>query len=79
MSTSKARFGVACVEREEGDLDFRRERGGGRGGGGEGDTEGGGWLEDAVLLLGILKPPPLSLLLHLSLSLPEKEEKYEDG
>lgn len=31
-------------------------------------------LEDVVLLLGILKPPPLSFPLHLSLSLPEEEE-----
>lgn len=79
MSKSKARFEDACLERDEGDLDLRRERRGGRGGGGGGggDGEGGLRLEDAVLLLGILKPPPpLSLPLHLSLSLslPEGQE-----
>lgn len=73
LSKSRARFGVERLERDEGDLDLRRERRGGRGGGGEG--EGGMGLEDVVLLLGILKPPsPLSLPRHLSLSLPEEEE-----
>lgn len=63
------------MERDEGDLDLRRERRGGRaGGGGGGDGEGGVGLED-VFLLGILKPPPpLSLPLHRSLSLPEEEQ-----
>lgn len=62
------------LEREEGDLDLRRERRGGLGGGGGGRGGDGamGGLE-VVLLLGILKsPPPLSL--PLCLSLPEEEE-----
>lgn len=76
LSKSKARFGVEWLERDEGDLDLRRERRGGRGGGGGGgEAEGGRGLEDVVLLLGILKPPPsFSLPLLLSLSLPEEEE-----
>lgn len=62
------------LEREEGDLDLRRERRGGLGGGGRGGDGAMGGLE-VVLLLGILKsPPPLSLPLPLCLSLPEKEE-----
>lgn len=77
LSKSRARFGVEWLERDEGDLDLRRERRGGRGGGrGGGEGEGGMGLEDVVLLLGILKPPPppFSLSLHLFLSLPEEEE-----
>lgn len=74
LSTSRACFGALWAERDEGDLDLRRERRGGRGGGGGGDGEGGEGLDDVVLLLGILKPPPLSLPLHLSLSLPEDIE-----
>lgn len=75
LSKSKARFGVEWLERDEGDLDLRRERRGGRGGGGGGEAEGGRGLEDVVLLLGILNPPPsFSLPLLLSLSLPEEEE-----
>ena len=80
LSKSKARFGVGWLERDEGDLDLRRERRGGRGGGGGGGggggaAEGRSGLEEVVLLPGILKPPPpFSLPLHLSLSLPEEEE-----
>jgi len=74
LSKSKACFEVVWLERDEGDLDLRRERRGGRGrgGGGEGGMMG---LEDAVRLLGILKPrPSFSLPLHPTLSLPEEEE-----
>lgn len=55
LSKSKPRFEVACLERDEGDVDLRRERRGGRGGGrGGGEGEGGMGFEDVVLLLGIL-------------------------
>lgn len=56
------------MEREEGDLDLRHNRRGGRAGGvGE-----GGVGVDVSRLPGLLKPPPLSL--PLCLSLPEEEE-----
>lgn len=74
LSKSKARRAVTWLEREEGDLDLRRERRGGLGGGRGGEDGEMGGLE-VVLLLGILKaPPPLSLPLCTSLSLPEEEE-----
>lgn len=59
------------MEREEGDLDLRRERRGGRGGRGGAVGDRGAGL-GVIRLLGMLKPPPLSL--PLCLSLPEGEE-----
>lgn len=70
LSKSKARLGVEWLERDEGDFDLRRERRGGRSGGGEG-AGGMGWKEGVLLLTA---PPPLSLPLCLSLSLPGEEE-----
>lgn len=67
LSKSSAGLGLKRLDRDEGDLDLRRERRGGRGGGGE----GAGGLTDVVLLL--KAPPPLSL--PLCLSLPEEEEE----
>lgn len=68
LSKSRAGLGFSRLDLEEGDLDLRRERRGGRGGGGE----GAGGLNDVVLLP--KAPPPFSLPLCRSLSLPEGEE-----
>lgn len=67
LSRSSAGLGFRCLDRDDGDLDLRRERRGGRGGGGE----GAGGLKDVVLLP--KAPPPLSL--PLCLSLPGEEEE----
>lgn len=56
------------MEREEGDLDLRRERRGGRDGRGGGVGERGAGL-GVIRLLGTLKAP-----LPLCLSLPEEED-----
>lgn len=69
LSKSSAGFGFKRLDRDEGDLDLRRERRGGRGGGGE----GAGGLKDVVLLLKAPPPPPLSL--PLCMSLPKEEEE----
>lgn len=73
-STSRARFAVEWVEREEGDLDLRRDRRGGRGGRGGGGGEGEAGLGVMRLLAVFTPPPPPPLALPLCLSLPEEEE-----
>lgn len=61
------------MERDDGDLDLRRERRGGRGRGGDGEGEGGEGWDGVVLRLRTLKPSLRSLPLLLSVSLPEAE------
>lgn len=72
LSTSRACLVTLRLERDEGDLDLRRERRGGRWGAGWGDGEGGARL-DAVLLTTLIFSL-LSLPLHLSLFWPEDKQ-----